>query len=409
MNQLIHTTAGVRDIFGDEYERKSILIDSISGLFSAYGYQYIQTPSIEFYPVFDKDKGTIHSSQLYKIIDKEGHTLVLRPDFTPSIARAVSMYFNDEKLPIRLCYQGNIFLNNTNYRGRLNESTEMGVEVINFDAPEADAELIALSIEIMKAAGIKDFQISIGNVAVFNAVTQQAGLDEETTAQIRHLLSTRNQFGAIEFIESLNIDDDLKTVLKEIPGLFGGYNVLDRAEALINNEEAVKAVKRLRDVYEILKAYKYEDYVSFDLGMLSDFAYYTGIIFQAVTYGSGDAVIKGGRYNRFIEKFGKKADAIGFTTLVDSILSALQWQKLSAEVPKDRIMILYNKGEAKSAAEKAVSYRDKGEKVSCIPRDEAVSIEEYEILANKINCGKIIILKENNKTEEIIPKKEKDL
>ena len=169
MNQLIHTTAGVRDIFGDEYERKSILMERISSLFGSYGYKHIQTPSIEFYPVFDKDKGTIHSSQLYKIIDKEGHTLVLRPDFTPSIARAVSMYFADEKLPLRLCYQGNVFLNNANYRGRLNESTEMGVELINYDAPEADAEhLYQFGIEIGLAFQLQDDLLDVyGNAATF--------------------------------------------------------------------------------------------------------------------------------------------------------------------------------------------------------------------------------------------------
>jgi ATP phosphoribosyltransferase regulatory subunit len=400
MNQLIHTTAGVRDIFGSEYERKSILMEKISSLFGLYGYKHIQTPSIEFYPVFDKDKGTIHSSQLYKIIDKEGHTLVLRPDFTPSIARAVSMYFSDEKLPLRLCYQGNVFLNNANYRGRLNESTEMGVELINYDEPEADAELIALSVEIMKGAGIQDFQISIGNVGIFNAIVSEAGIDEETVSEIRHLLSVRNQFGAVELIESPDVDERLKNALKELPNLFGNDSVLEKAEALTDNEEALGAVKRLKAVYEILKEYKCEKYVSFDLGMLSDFTYYTGIIFQAVTYGSGDAVIKGGRYNRFIEKFGKKAAAVGFTTLVDSILSALQRQKLLCEIPSDCTMVLYTKDCEKAAIRLAVSMREKGEKVSCVPAEENISKEEYMELALKTNCGRIVFVDEGGTKEE---------
>ena len=400
MNQLIHTTAGVRDIFGDEYERKSILMEKLSSLFGLYGYKHIQTPSIEFYPVFDKDKGTIHSSQLYKIIDKEGHTLVLRPDFTPSIARAVSMYFSDEELPLRLCYQGNVFLNNANYRGRLNESTEMGVELINYDAPEADAELIALSVEIMKAAGIQDFQISIGNVGVFNAIAAEAGIDEETVSEIRHLLSVRNQFGAVELIESLDTDEKLKNALKELPGLFGSDAVLEKAESLTSNKEALAALKRLKAVYDILKEYKCEQYISFDLGMLSDFTYYTGIIFQAVTYGSGDAVIKGGRYNRFIEKFGKEAAAVGFTTLVDSILSALQRQDLLCEVPSDCTMLLYENGCEKEAIKLAVSMRENGEKAACVPSENKVSADEYKKLARRNNCRRILTVKKSG-TEEI--------
>lgn len=402
MNQLIHTTAGVRDIFGEEYERKSILMGRISALFHLYGYHNIQTPSIEFYPVFDKDKGTIHSSQLYKIIDKEGHTLILRPDFTPSIARAVSMYFADEKLPIRLCYQGNVFLNNTNYRGRLNESTEMGVELINYDAPEADAELIALSVEIMKAAGIENFQISIGNVGIFNAIAAEAGIAGEELEELRHLLSIRNQFGAIEKVESLDIDKKLKQALTKLPEMFGDISVLAEAKKLTHNKDAVKAIERLRAVYEILKEYKCEKYVSFDLGMMSDFLYYTGVIFQAVTYGSGDAVIKGGRYNRFIEKFGKEAAAIGFTTLIDSILTALQRNDLLPEVPKDGTIILYGKGMEKRAISLAVARRDEGDSVCCIPIEDGADFDKYRRLADSMSCGRIIHIKNNDVEESIL-------
>ncbi len=401
MNQLIHTTAGVRDIFGEEYERKSELTEKISRLFREYGYRDIQTPSIEFYPVFDKDKGTIHSSQLYKIIDKEGHTLVLRPDFTPSIARAVSMYFADETLPIRLCYRGSVFLNNANYRGRLNESTEMGVELINHDAPEADAELISLSAGIMRAAGLKDFQISVGNVAIFNAIAKQANIDDETVAQIRHLLSIRNQFGASELIESLDIDGDTKRALQELPGLLGDKTVLDRAEKLTDNAEAKLAIERLREVYDMLKEYGCERYVSFDLGMLSDFSYYTGIIFQAVTYGSGDAVIKGGRYDDFIEKFGKKACAMGFTTLVDSILTALQRQGLLEDISHEGILLLYEKGAEKEAIAKALSYRREGKSVTCMPDSGEIKEEGLEALADKTGCGNIIFIKEKGELQTL--------
>ena len=346
MNQLIHTPSGVRDVFGDEYERKNILMEKVGKLFSSYGYRYIQTPTIEYYPVFDEDKGTLHGSRLFRMIDADGHTLVLRPDFTPSIARAVTMYYKDEKLPIRFCYQGNVFMNNTNYRGRLNESTEMGVELINYDSPEADAELIALSVEIMKAAGLKDFQISVGNVAYYNALTKEAGLDNETIVEIRHLLSNRNQFGAIELIEKQDINEKIKKTLIELTQLFGDVSILDRAENSTDNEEAILAIKRLKEVYEILKEYGCSDNITFDMGMLSDYSYYTGMIMQAVTYGTGDAVIKGGRYNRFIEKFGKKATAVGFTTLVDSILTALQRQGLAKEIAKDHIMLIYNENAA---------------------------------------------------------------
>ena len=401
MNQLIHTPAGVRDVFGDEYERKNILMEKVGKLFSAYGYRYIQTPTIEYYPVFDEDKGTLHGSRLFRMIDADGHTLVLRPDFTPSIARAVTMYYKDEKLPIRFCYQGNVFMNNTNYRGRLNESTEMGVELINYDSPEADAELIALSVEIMKAAGLKDFQISVGNVAYYNALTKEAGLDNETVVEIRHLLSSRNQFGAIELIEKQDINQDIKKTLIELTQLFGDVSILDRAEKSTDIEEAILAIKRLKAVYEILKEYGCSDKITFDMGMLSDYSYYTGMTMQAVTYGTGDAVIKGGRYNRFIEKFGKKATAVGFTTIVDSILTALQRQGLAKEIAKDHIMLIYNEEAAKRAVSYAKKYRSEGNKVTCMAITSGMTQDDFIKYAKNDHYAKAVILNDDD-IEEII-------
>lgn len=401
MNQLIHTPAGVRDVFGDEYERKNILMKEVGRLFSAYGYRYIQTPTIEYYPVFDEDKGTMHGSRLFRMIDADGHTLVLRPDFTPSIARAVTMYYKDEKLPIRFCYQGNVFINNTNYRGRLNESTEMGVELINYDSPEADAELIALSVEIMKAAGLKDFQISIGNVAYYNALTKEAGLEDEIIAEIRHLLSSRNQFGAIELIDKQDINDDIKKTLIELTQLFGDVSILDRAEKSTDNKDAISAIRRLKAVYEILKEYGCIDNITFDMGMLSDYSYYTGMIMQAVTYGTGDAVIKGGRYNRFIEKFGKNATAVGFTTLVDSILTALQRQGLAKEISRDHIMLIYSENEAKKAVSYAKSCRADGNKVTCMAVTSEMTQDDFISYAKSNHYAKAVVLKDD-KNEEIV-------
>ena len=144
MKHLIHTPEGVRDIFGRECDKKRYLERKIEKKFRGFGYQSIETPSFEFFDVFSKEVGTIPSANLYKFFDREGNTLVLRPDFTPSVARAAAMYFSEEKDPLRLCYHGNVYRNNSSYQGRLYECTQMGVEFLNEDSPEADAEVIAL-------------------------------------------------------------------------------------------------------------------------------------------------------------------------------------------------------------------------------------------------------------------------
>ena len=75
------------------------------------------------------------------------------------------------------------------------------------------------------------------------------------------------------------------------------------------------------------------EYISFDLGMLSKYQYYTGVVFKAYTYGIGDAVVKGGRYDNLLRKFGKNAAAIGFVIVIDDLLKALSRQKVNIDIP----------------------------------------------------------------------------
>ena len=141
--KLLHTPEGVRDIYGKEYARKLQVEKKLQESIRLYGYEDIQTPTFEFFDVFSKEIGTTPSKELYKFFDKEGNTLVLRPDFTPSIARCAAKYFCDEKVPLRFSYMGNTFTNTSNLQGKLKEVTQMGVELINDASVEADAEMIS--------------------------------------------------------------------------------------------------------------------------------------------------------------------------------------------------------------------------------------------------------------------------
>ena len=115
-NQLLHTPEGVRDIYNEECEQKLILQDRLQKVLNTYGYHPIQTPTFEFFDIFGKEIGTTPSKELYKFFDREGNTLVLRPDITPSIARSAAKYFMGEDMPIRLWYMGNTITNNSSYQ-----------------------------------------------------------------------------------------------------------------------------------------------------------------------------------------------------------------------------------------------------------------------------------------------------
>ena len=354
---LVHTPEGVRDIYGEEYLRKLMVEEKLHHSLRSYGYQDIQTPTFEFFDVFSREIGTTPSRELYKFFDKEGNTLVLRPDFTPSMARCAAKYFMDETLPIRFSYLGNTFTNTSNLQGKLKEVTQLGAELIQEPSVEADGEMIALMVEALKSSGLEDFQVSIGQVEYFKGICSQAGLDEETEDELRDYISSKNFFGAQELLERKAIRRDYCEILLKVNDLFGSAEALQRAKELVSNERSLQAVERLEELYRVLCEYGVERYVSFDLGLLSKYHYYTGVIFKAYTYGVGDAVAKGGRYDNLLKYFGKEAPAIGFVIVVDDLLEALARQKKVPRLRADGVLIIYEEGRFRDALKKAKELR----------------------------------------------------
>ena len=378
MQRIFHTPEGVRDIYGRECRQKHELKRRIRSVFQKYGYEEIETPTFEYFEVFSKEVGTIPSRELYKFFDREGNTLVLRPDFTPSVSRACATYFNPEKEVVSLCYTGNTFINNSSFRGRLKETTQMGVERMGDDSPEADAEILAMTVECLLATGLTEFQVSVGQVDYYKAIFAQTGLSQEEEEELRELISQKNYFGVEELVKNKNMDKSLARVLSQLPQMFGSTEVLEKAKSLTDNPQALKAVARLEEIYELLKVYGYEKYVTFDFAMLSKYHYYTGIIFQAYTYGTGEALIKGGRYNQLMKHFGKPAASIGFAIVVDNLLMALSRQKIEMEEEEGVTVITYRKENRIQAIQKAKELRAQGRNVALRP-EKVTKVCEVEL------------------------------
>ncbi|MBQ9927751.1 MAG: ATP phosphoribosyltransferase regulatory subunit [Lachnospiraceae bacterium] len=359
--KLLHTPEGVRDIYGREYAGKLQVQEKIHKQLNLYGYEDIQTPTFEFFDVFSKEIGTTPSRELYKFFDKEGNTLVLRPDFTPSMARCAAKYFMDMDVPIRFCYQGNTFTNTGNLQGKLKEVTQMGAELMGDGSIEADGEMIAMMIESLLAAGLCEFQVSIGEVEYFRGLCRQAGLTEETEYELRDFISGKNIFGAQELLLEKGIDQKTCDMFMQITECFGAMDALEKAESLVNNDRSLQAVARLKKLYHVLCSYGVEKYVSFDLGMLSKYNYYTGVIFKVFTYGVGDAVAKGGRYDNLLGYFGKKAPAIGFAVVVDDLWLALSRQKVADAIIECKVQTLtYTQENYEDQLQKAKQLREEG-------------------------------------------------
>ena len=367
--RLLHTPEGVRDIYGQEYARKLQVEEKLHESIRLYGYEDIQTPTFEFFDVFSREIGTTPSKELYKFFDKEGNTLVLRPDFTPSIARCAAKYFGEEQKPLRFSYVGNTFTNTSNLQGKLKEVTQMGAELVGDPSVEADAEMISLVVKALLNTGIQRFQVAIGQVEYFKGLCEEAGLDEDTELELRAFISGKNYFAAQELLQERGVKEPYQSRLLKVADMFGDMFSLEEAREMVGNERSLGAIKRLEKLYEVLKFYGVADYVSFDLGMLSKYNYYTGVIFRAYTYGVGDAIVKGGRYDNLLRQFGKNAPAVGFAVVVDSILEALARQKVEVAIPKEAQVICYSPENYQECLEKAQELRAQEIPVTLVPEN----------------------------------------
>lgn len=392
-NKRLHTPEGVRDIYNDECEKKHYILDRMRQVIQSYGYRFIETPTFEFFDIFGQEVGTTPSKDLYKFFDREGNTLVLRPDMTPSIARAASKYFPIETEPVRLCYEGNVFINNNSYQGRLKESTQLGVEFIGENSVDADGEIIALVVNNLKAADLEQFQISIGHADLFRQLMKAADFDAEAEETLRDLILNKNFFGVDEFLERHQVTDDLRSLFSMLGKMYASPK-----EWAWMNEIALRfpgvadALSYLQELYELLEVYDVTKYVSFELGLISSYSYYTGILFSGYTFGSGEPIVKGGRYDRLLSYFGKEAPAIGFALMVDQLLLALERQKIAISAGQEAEIILYTPQQRKIAATTAEELRNAGKIVRLhLMNLDSHSIADYR---QRYQGQKIIVLED---------------
>lgn len=391
-NQLLHTPEGVRDIYAEECAKKLAVQDKLQNVFHLYGYQNIETPTFEFFDIFKKERGSVETREMYKFFDRDNNTLVLRPDITPSIARCVAKYFMDETMPLRLCYLGPTFINSTSYQGRLKESTQTGVELIGDDTNDADAEMIAVVIHALKAAGLKEFQVELGQVEFYRGLVEEAGMDEETKERLSEMIENKNYFGVEELLTEQTMSPELKRLFLKLPELFGDIAQIRLARSMTTNDRALKAIERLEKVQEILDGYGVGDYVSYDLGMLSKYSYYTGIIFKAYTYGTGEYIVTGGRYDKLLEQFGKEAPAVGFVIMVDQLMLALSRQKIETPINIVSTILLYDHSARLAGIRLAEHFRANEMAVQLIRRRSAETVEEYLSYAKRHHVRNLLYL-----------------
>lgn len=403
-SELLHTPGGVRDIYGAECAQKIAVQSRVQEVMHSYGFHDIQTPTFEFFDIFSKERGTVSSNEMFKFFDRGNNTLVLRADMTPPIARCVAKYCRDEQMQIRFCYTSQTFVNTGKYKGKLQEVTQVGAELFQDDSSDADAEMVALTIECLLKSGLQEFQLEVGHADLFRGLVEEAGFSMTETEKLQELIESKNFFGVEEVLDQLTVSQGLKEVFLRLPDMLedlasGIAYIKERS----HSRRVIKALERLQKLDEILKLYGFDQYVTIDLSMLSHYSYYTGVIFRAYTYGNGEAIATGGRYDGLVGQFGKDAPAIGLAIVLDQLMIALDRQKLLNNLSIGGTLLLYPKEARAKAMKMAAELRADGEVVQMLRKSSQKELAEYQQYAKRNGNDRMLFIAESGVQEEYIP------
>src|SRR5436189_3106761 len=287
---------GTQIVIGRAARRRRGLERTICSVFEGWSYEEIIPPIFDYYDVFAQGMGTGPEEQIYRFIDREGNILALRPEFTSLVAKTVATRLASSPKPIRLYYSGEVLRFEKPKGGRQREFAQIGIE--NFGGGKhADIEMLLIAVESMQRLGIADFQINLGSVDFFGGIVDRIELPEDQITKLKGILNFKDQPALETLLLSLPVDDRRKNILRAIPHLTGGREVLREARSLIRNTRSVAAVDHLEEIHSVFDKLGLARHLTIDLGEVRGFDYYTGILFRAYIPQLGFEVASGGRYD----------------------------------------------------------------------------------------------------------------
>ena len=362
-NSVLKIPYGTRDFLPAEAAGKRVVETRLAELFAQWGYEEVVTPSIEYLDTLGLGSSQNIGDHLFKLFDKSNQTLALRHEMTTPIARLVSTRLQDSPLPLKLSYISSVFRYEQTQAGLQCEFYQAGVELMGPGSPATDAEVVALAVTGLLRSGLTEFTVCLGQVEFLNGILNQYRLSSQEQEDLKAAMERRNLVELNQLVDELNLPENAKQVLKELPLLNGGEDLLKQAYDMALNEQSRRALDNLAEIYRLLKAYKVEQYVRFDLGIIRDFSYYTGMVFEVYAPGLGYPLCGGGRYDHLLADFGTACPATGFALGIERILLAIERQKLPMHsLPRD-VYVGYAAGKETMAIERAAQLREQGKSV----------------------------------------------
>lgn len=352
----------MRDFTVDECRRRNKIIETITENFKRWGYSEVSTPTVEYYETFNHKTQDLKEEEMYKFFDNRGRILVLRPDMTVPVARLVNTKLKEMKLPLKLFYNAEVFRVHESFEGKRNEYLDCGIELIGAVGEKTDLEVLVTALEVLKALDTKkEFKLEVGNVKILKSALRDMNLSVDNQNKVIELINKKSLTNLREYLDDIEIKEEYKEFLNKFPWLFGGYEMIKKAKDLAFNEEIKKNIEYLENLYLNLQKLGYEKYISVDISMVPRVDYYSGIIFKGYVKEIGSTVIRGGRYDKLLEGFGKSIPAIGFSVDVNLLIDSCDYEE---KIKSEKVIL--NEDNYLEELRKAINKTRHGEKIEII-------------------------------------------
>ena len=395
-NYALHIPEGVKDYLGEEAALKEQIEAKVRKVFRTNSYNLIETPSFEYLDVFTLGNEGFQQPCLYHLVSRQGELMALRSDMTRSIARVIGTQKREDNLPWRFSYLSNSFRYPERYQGKLHEFTQAGIELIGNKSLEADAEVIRVAINALKAVGVNDFAVHIGSSQFFDDLLNDLGLDETSKIAVYHAIEKKDAVEVKAILKEAQIDGEMLELLIELIQCSGQIALLRTIKAKMTSSKAKEALDELEALYEYLEDYGVSDYIRFDFSLMSYGQYYTGIMFQIFTLGVGSALVEGGRYDHLLAQFGKDLPAVGFGMHINLVLQRLILQRGLEKRQTKRTLAICNVHTRKVCQE--VSNQLRSQDV-IVENSLSQDLEEGLAYAKRANMSEVLYFKQGDKVE----------
>jgi histidyl-tRNA synthetase len=356
---------GTRDFYPEDMAFQQYIFDSWKKTCTRYGFELYDAPMFEHLELYTQKSGDEIEKQLYTFEDKSQRKLALRPELTPSLARMVAQQGTNVKHPTRWYSIPRLFRYEKMQKGRLREFYQLNMDILGIAEVDADAELIAAVIDMMRDLGFtsSDFKVRISSRTLLDELFSASGLSKEQSSQLYGLLDKKGKIDGSQFLL------ELKTIIpqEEISSKIIRYFSTATLQQIESISGETPSIVTLKSLFSLLDSYNFSDYYMFDIGIVRGLAYYTGIVFEVFDIQkSFRAIAGGGRYDKLVGLYGgPSTPAVGFAA-GDVVLGELMKAKglQPAQPPRSSVyLVSFNDVPKASVIATAQKLRDNN--ISC--------------------------------------------